>query len=185
MPEEQSIKINAAALKDDFCHYSYEITSGPTEGDELKRKGSLIVHNDLREAFKKLKPHLAVICEEINASDINDIEDIAEFDDTIHQLGGIEHKVSHFHVGSFSITGTGENESVVLAGTKMLSTGDYVELKSPKTEWEGQYHFINELRVAIDDATTEVERYMNGKSRPKVIQAEIGFKEPEETEENR
>jgi len=172
---EKQVEIKAATLKDDFCHYAYEIKDGPTAGDEVKRKGSLIVHNDLKNAFFKLNAHLAVICEEINPSVINDIESIEKYDDSIHTLDSVEQIVSHFHVNSFAISGNGENESVILSGSKRLSNGDFVELKSPKTAWDSNYQFINELRAAIDIATEEVVEYMYGKSSPKFVQAKMDF----------
>lgn len=175
----QFIQIKAASLKGDFCYYTYEFEvqykSGLTSSDKINRQGSLIIHDDMRKCFNRLNAHLAVICEEIPSEDISGIEGLSPYDDEIHRKGGIEHKVSHFYVSSFSISGIGENESVVLSGSKRLSTGDYVELKSPKTAWDGNYIFINELRVAIDDLKNEVELYMNGKSQPQLVQSKMDF----------
>jgi len=177
--ESQQIQIKAASLKADFCHYTYEFETefknGITSSDKINRQGSLIIHDDMRRCFKRLNSHLAIICEEINADSINDIETIEDYNTDIHKEGSLEHQVSHFYVSSFTTSGIGENESVVLQGSKRLSTGDYVELKSPKTSWDGNYLFINELRVAIDDLKSEVEQYMNGKSQPKLVQGKIDF----------
>lgn len=171
--EEKLYIITSATVKDDFCNYSYEIASGITEGDQLSRKGSLIIHEDLRLAFKALNIHLAVICEEVDHKIIKDVERIEDYDDELHKEGSIEHRVSCFHTSSFSITGTGENEGVILTGLKRLSTGEQVKLTSPQTPWSGNYPFINELKAAIDIAVYEVEEYMNGKSKPKLVQPEI------------
>ena len=177
--ESQEIQIKAASLKGDFCHYTYEFEtqykSGLTSSDKINRQGSLIIHDDMRKCFTKLNAHLAVICEEISGDSISDIETIEVYNPDIHKEGSLEHKISHFYVSSFTTTGVGENESVILSGSKRLTTGDYVELKSPKTAWDGNYIFINELRVAIDDLKTEVELYMNGKSQPQLIQAKMDF----------
>lgn len=183
---EKEIEITGATLNGDFCNYSYDLCKGKTQGDSVNRKGSNIFHEDLKKAFWKLNVHLALICEEIEAKkvdDINELEDII-FDDTKDadgkliekeefKKGSIADQVTHFKVSSFTITGTGENESVVLAGTKTLSTGDHVGLKSPKTAWDGEYLFINELRAVVDDLKKEVEEYSNGKAAPKLVQQEL------------
>jgi hypothetical protein len=171
--DEKMYIITKAAFNGAFCNYSYEIASGITKGDELNRKGSLIVHDDMRNAMKKLHAHLAVICEEVDGAKIRDIETIEEYDEENHKDNGIEYKISRFSVDSFTIKGTGENLSVVLSGSKRLSTDDYVALTSPKTELDGDYKFVHELRAAIDDCVFEVEEYMNGKSKPKMIQPEL------------
>lgn len=177
--EEKQYIITKAALKNDFCNYSYEIATGVTKGDEVNRKGSLLVHDDMFAAFKKLHAHLAAICEEVDTNRIKDIDAIAPYNEEAHLENksayekSIEYKISRFSVDSFSLSGTGENASVKLYGSKELSTGDHVSLTSPETEFKGRYHFVNELRAAIDDCIFEVEEYMNGKSKPRMIQPEL------------
>jgi len=123
-----------------------------------------------------------VICEEIEPKKINDIDDIEDYNPDDHKETSLEFKVSKFFVDSFSITGTGEKEGVSISGSKMLSTGEYVKLSSPKTTWDGDYSFIMELRAVIDDAVLEVENYMNGKSQPKMVQTELPLQEEGSTE---
>lgn len=182
--DEKDVIITKAGFSGLFCNYSYELVSGITKGDELNRKGSLIVHDDMHAAFKKLHPHFAVLCEEIEASKIRDIESIADYDADAHSEKSIEYKVSRFSVESFTIKGTGENRAFILNGTKMLSTGECISFATPKTELEGDYHFINELKVAIDDCVFEVEEYMKGKSKPKMVQMEIAGLDGDNTNES-
>jgi hypothetical protein len=183
---EKEIEITGATLNGDFCNYSYDLLKGKTKGDSVNRKGSNIFHDDLKKAFWKLNVHLALICEEIDVTEVDDIEaleniifqelkedegkiiEVSEFD-----KDSIGHRVMQFKVSAFTINGTGENESVVLVGTKTLSTGDHVGLKSPKTSWDGEYQFINELRSVVDDLKKEVEAYSNGKAAPKLVQQEL------------
>lgn len=179
---ESTVDIRGAKLKDNFCNYNYELIEGLTAGDTISRNGSSIIHEDMTAAFAKLNPHLGVICEELEAGMIQDIDRIAAFDDEVHTEGSLEHRVSKFKVSLFKLSGSGDNESVVLNGTKMLSTGEFVELKTPSVRWEGEYHFIDDLRVAIDDLKIEVEKYMNGKTAPKLVQQEMGFEENEPEE---
>jgi hypothetical protein len=183
---EKEIEITGATLNGDFCNYSYDLLKGKTKGDSVNRKGSNIFHDDLKKAFWKLNVHLALICEEIDALEVEDIEALENiiFEDIkdengktiekdVFDKGSIADIVTRFKVSSFAISGTGENESVVLIGTKTLSTGDHVGLKSPKTHWEGEYLFINELRSVVGDLKQEVEEYSNGKAAPKLVQQEL------------
>lgn len=187
---EKEIEITGASLNGDFCNYSYDLLKGKTKGDSVSRKGSNIFHDDLKRAFWKLNVHLALICEEIDIAEVDDVEVLESilFEDTKDEegktiekeafdKGSIEDQVTHFKVSSFTISGSGENESIVLVGTKTLSTGDHVGLKSPKTSWDGEYMFINELRAVVDDLKKEVEEYSNGKAAPKLVQQEMTFDE--------
>jgi len=182
---DPEVAIKAATLKGDFCNYKYEITSGKMKGDTLDRKGVNIVHNDLKKAFKKLHVHLALACEELDASSIKDVDNIPEWDaDAVYPknltaLQEVSRRVFHFSVSSFNIDGTGENEGIDIIGSKRLTTGEFVKLGSPKIPWDGEYHFINELRVIAADIQHEVSEYMNGKFAPKYEQGELGFEENE------
>lgn len=171
---EKTIEITGANIKDSFCNYTYELKTGPTAGDSCKRSGASIIHEDLQTSFNKLKPHLAVICEEIDGKKISDISEYESLDLLEdYKVNSIEKKVLQFFVTGFSIEGTGENESVSLVGIKRLSTGDDLQLKTPKIKWSGVYEFVDELRASVDEIIVEVENYMNGKSAPKMVQQDL------------
>lgn len=181
--EEESdgpdVEIKQAMLKDDFCNYKYEVVSGKMKGDTCNRSGASIVHNDLKTVFKKLHVHLALSCEELDKKGIKDVDNIPAWDAdadipaNLSQLQEISRKIFHFSVSSIKTDGTGENEGVTLVGQKRLSTGEYVKLESPRITWDGEYYFINELRVIVDDIKEEVEKYMNGKAAPKIEQGDL------------
>lgn len=117
---EKTVDIRTAKLKDVFCNYSYELLTGPTSGDAIGRNGASVIHDDLRNAFAKLNPHLAVICEQIPAEEFDEIDSIAKYDDEVHLARSLEHKVNHYSVSGFILDGTGEKESIVLLGEKRL-----------------------------------------------------------------
>jgi hypothetical protein len=58
---ERAVEITSAAIKDDFCNYSYEVVQGIGSGDTHSVKGSGIIEDDLRNAFAKLNVHLAIM----------------------------------------------------------------------------------------------------------------------------
>jgi hypothetical protein len=172
--EKKPIEIRAASIRDGmFCHYSYDHTVAANTTNDVSIKSSVPIHDDMRDAFKKLNAHLAVICEEITIQEVGDIDNLPYGDD--HPLNK---KINAFTVASFKIDGKEEKEGVILLGFKQLSTGDFLKLEAPKIKWSAGYQFINELRVAIHDCTIEVEEYMKGKQAPPA-QQELAFDEAE------
>lgn len=59
---ESPYSITSAQLKEMKCSYGYEFKEGATAGDKIPtRKGDNIIHDDLRAAFDRLTPHLAIL----------------------------------------------------------------------------------------------------------------------------
>lgn len=160
------ILIKDALINDDFCNYAYEIVSGVGTGDTVKRKGSAIIHEDMRTCLEKLNVHLAVIDDAFAYKGI-EVKDIDKMHD--HEL------TENFKVSGFKITGSAENESVVLIGSKWVSTGGSIGLETPKISLTGNYPFVDQLQEAVEAARNEVEQYMNGKMAPKFEQTEMEF----------
>lgn len=187
----ENVTITGGHIKDDmFCHYSYskEVAEGIT--DKVNWKSQLPVHDDMKTAFRSLNPHLAVICEEVHNLEIKDIEKVPVCPSDVHisdfekSLEGIDKKLYAFVVSGVQFDGNGENEGVILIGKKTLSTGDSVQLTTPKITWDGSsYYFINELRVAAAELASEIMAYMEGKQAPRVIQTEMEFPKEDEQEE--
>ncbi|MES2004304.1 MAG: hypothetical protein V4450_07270 [Bacteroidota bacterium] len=182
--EDSGIEIRSATLKGDFCNYSYDLLVAPNTTDTINRKSSLLIHDDLKALFKKLHPHLAVICEEINKDEIPDIEKIDDYDHEEHTEDSLENMVAHFTVSSFAISATGENEAVTISGSRRLSTGDYKKIETYPVKWTGGYAFIHELRALVDELKVEVEKYMMGKCAPRLVQQEMTFPEEGQPEDN-
>ncbi len=169
----ESVQIKKATISADFCSYAYELKDGICAGDEINRKGSSLVHPDMLQALGMLDVHLAVIDDGFHHKGIliNDIDE--------HHADEI---TAQYKVSGFQISGTGENESVVLFGSKGISIGGHIDIKTPKIEFNGNYQWVNELRVAIDTMIDEVKAYMMGYIAPKPVQAEMEF--PEDGEFN-
>ncbi|OLY92477.1 hypothetical protein SAMN05444008_102407 [Cnuella takakiae] len=166
----KAIEVRGATLKDLFCNYSYNHKLAPGTVNTVSTKSQVPVHDDLKAAFRKLDAHLAVICEEIPADAISNMDDLLPYDEDVHATGSIEHKVSMFTVNSFRLEGDSDNQSVILVGEKQLTTGDFVKLETPKTHLDSSYPFAHELNIALIDLVGEVEEYMQGKQAPPVQQ---------------
>jgi len=106
---------------------------------EVLKKCDYLAHQDLIEAFDKLKPHVINICE----------------------LGCTNEDVK---VTGYTLADGKDGEGVVLIGSKNLSTGKVLNLCSPLTEFFGEeYMYGSELEDEIRNCTKEVEEYLNGK----------------------
>ena len=152
--------IKEASIKDDFCNYTFEVTSGVGLGDSHTVKGKGIIKEDMRSAFAKLNVHLAMVDDIFKHSGI-------EFDD-IDTMHGDE-LATLYNVTGFKIKGGDENESIVLIGNKFVSSaGGRIELETPRIliESSSSYKWWNELKAASDKARLEVELYKNGKYIP-------------------
>jgi hypothetical protein len=179
--DSSPIEIRSATLNGLFCApYTYNLRlGGGMTNKMLCKKSEVPVHEDLPATFRKLNVHLAVKCEVVEPESIRDIDGIAEYDAEIHEEKGVEHKVSHFDVTAWRLEGEGDDEGVVLIGTMALSTGERMKLETPSIEWEGDYPFVNELRMVVVDLQREVLLYALAKKRAPIQQSQIDYPETE------
>lgn len=155
-PERDYVILNAK-LKDGFCNYTYEVTKGIGAGDSHNVKGTNIFLDDMRFAFGQLNVHLAVIDEAFKNSGV-EIDDINKFH--AHELA------TRYYVDGIKIIGSKENESIILSGSKYVSTaGGRIDLVTPKIPLDtlSSYPFHVELKAAADAAREEVALYKEGK----------------------
>jgi len=156
-----NVKIKKAKIKDElFLEVEFnEDLPGHCKKD-TKLTSTIPVHQDLKDAFRKLHVHLAILCDEVTAPKKKDF-DTAEFSD--------------FDVRGFSISGNDDSEGVTLSGYKEGKYG-IVNLNSPFTKWESsEYPFTSELSENIEKALYEVDQYLfNGKRAPEK-QLEMDF----------
>src|SRR5690606_26074269 len=116
---KRNFDIREASIKEEFCNYSFEVTSGTGSGDVHKVTGTGMVKDSLNDAFAKLNVHLAVIDEVFKAKGI-EVEDI----DNYHN----DETTFNYRVSSFKIKGSGDNESVMLTGQKFLSISGRMDI---------------------------------------------------------
>lgn len=155
--DERDYVIKEASIKDDFCKYSFEIIKGNGFGDVHNVAGSGIIDDDLIHAFGKLRVHLAFIDDVFKHSNM-EIKDIDQYHaDDLTNL---------YVVTGIKITGGAANESVILKGSKHVSSaGGRIDLTSPKIpiDESSSYPWHNELKAAVDLVLYEVALYKEGK----------------------
>lgn len=174
LPEVKS----ATLVNSMHLNYSYDERVHDDVTDTISRKGRSPIHSDLRRAFWKLGPHLAVACEEVHLDESTDIDEyggVPQFDDAGLQTytDELDRQLMAFEVTSLLVQGTGDKAGVVLVGSKKLSTGDFVKLESPRICWASNYPFLHDLRLAHDTLIEEVQAYKLGKQAPAVVQGEL------------
>ena len=150
---DNNVKIKKAKIKDDlFLEVEYtEELAGHSKKD-TKLSCTVPVHDDLKETFKKLEKHLAILCDEVTSNKKKEFEDTA---------------FEKFDVRGFSIGGSDENEGVTINGSKEGKYG-LVNLNTPFSKWENQdYPFSRDLANDVFAAIHEVEEYLfYGKRAP-------------------
>jgi hypothetical protein len=129
--------------------------------NEVSKKCTWDVHNDLKLQLDRLKPHLALLCEQVD-----EVEIIDKWED--HAL------MAKIKVTGYVIGGRDEHEGVTLIGRRVLANNRVLNLNSPFTKWEDEhngYMYAGVLKSIINDLETEVIAYLDGKKAPSVQQS--------------
>lgn len=138
---------------------------------EAAEKFETLVHADLRNAFNKLIPHIAVLCD-LREGDVvgmkrgqRAMSEVTELD-----FAGLS-------VQSFSIGGDVDSEGVTISGQKKLASGKVFNINSPFQKYldeNDDYKWQSELHSAVTDCVFEVEEYMAGKCAIKQMSMDFG-----------
>jgi hypothetical protein len=122
-----------------------------------------LYHNDLENAFEKLRSHLVCICDQKESGFINNME--SDYSEELKEI----------KVTQFTISGNDDTEGVTIVGQKRIGE-KVLNLISPFTMYEDEYKFAGELAIDINACVYEVEQYLfEGKYAVK--QLEIPFED--------
>lgn len=153
-----NITINKASLKDElFLKGDYDLHINDANRNN-KFDDSHPVHEDLKNIFMQLGPHLCRLCDQ-HDPDIDNIEQ------SVHCTG--------FTLG-------GNDSGITLTGYRMLSDDRILNLNSPFQKWESDgydgyiYPYIDELSELIESAKGEIKAFLfDGKQAPVAKQLSI------------
>lgn len=129
-----------------------QVVYSNADSDTVTVAGANIVHKDLKEAFKNLVPHLAMLTEQKEAGNLT-LEELEQ------QRSWAEKSIyTRLSVDSLSING----REIQISGTRILDRGDVICVDSPKIDLESdeKYGFLSELSLAIDNLKYEAEQYI-------------------------
>ena len=165
-----NVKIKKAKIKDDIfleVEYTEEL---PGHGKkDMKLTCTVPVHEDLKNAFKKLDKHLALLCEEIDLP--AKVKNIDEW---------VPDELSSFAVRGFTIGGNDDTEGCTLGGIKWGVYGSF-SLNSPFQKYStSEYKYIDALASDIQDCLYEVDEYLFKGKRAPEQQLAMDFDDAEE-----
>jgi exonuclease VII small subunit len=151
-------KIKSCKLIGEHLKTDYRITED--DGSEGKRSEDhdRPVHQDLRDSFQELAPHLAILTGCLKPKQAADRD-----------------LVKDFHITGFSLK---DDEGFVIKGYRSLDNGT-VPLNTPFTRYEGEnaYTLINQVSETLQKCKTEVLLYITEGKRAPEKQQEIEFPE--------
>lgn len=166
-----NIEILSAEIKDLFCKFSYtELLKN--RKDEVSRIPDTPIHDDLKNAFNQLIPHLMYMGEfRIDENTLKTLIDNPEILNTVERFDLVDwDEVEKFKVNKFVISGTGENQSITLSGDKELTHGE-LKINVNKVLLRAYLH-EEQLTDALEVVKNEVYQYHNGKRAPEVVDEE-------------
>lgn len=149
------LNLTRAKMKLQQCEYSYNEKTPSGFSNAITVKSDQTAHPDLITAFNKLGGHLAVIIEDVSHQSIKRI------DERIGTFQEVTDKLQTYSVDEIQTDG----HTFTLVGSKILTTGEMVMIKSPKIR-PIEYEFGNELFAIAQDIIFEVTEYHNGKVAP-------------------
>lgn len=125
------------------------------DGDTITMVGGNVVHRDLREAFRALVPHLALLTEQKEA-----------YLCTLDELKAQEYQEGNTVFSRIGVSGvTITEQEVMITGSRILERGGVIQLNSPKVNIEDSdsYEYYSELSLAIEAVKYEAELYVKEK----------------------
>lgn len=162
------IVIKKATIKGSlFLSYSFDQIDSDVK-NRINTSSDAPIHDDLRNAFKKLTPHFAFISEEVKDEKLiekaikNPEKFLIDKDETKDQT------FFKFRVSGFEITEKDGYEKITITGAKQLETHNEITFSLPQVGLgDDKYKYYLELQDAVEELKHEVVAYMQGKSAPK------------------
>ncbi len=153
--------IKAKVTKDNSLVATYK----NEHGDTVTVEGKNIVTKDLTNAFRKLVPHLTMLCEQKEASHADRMDELTD------------EMYSVLEVTGYSIGGSDNSEGVTLSGKRFLKSKKVLNLNAPFTMFDNEneeYKYAFELQQEIEACNYEVEQYLFNKKWA-IVQQELPF----------
>lgn len=163
-----------------FLKYKFERIELAVK-DTINTSSDAPIHDDLRNAFRRLIPHFAFICEEVRdsklvAKAVKDPELYLSDRETAPDETFFKYRVFGFNL----IEKKGVN-LLELTGSKQLENMEEISFSTYAVDVnDNEYEFRIDLNDAINNLKEEVLAYMQGKYAPKAQQEMFGEEEEEE-----
>lgn len=153
--KERDFAIIEASIKDDFCEYTFEVTSGTGVGDKHGVKGAGYVKDSLKDAMAEFGVHMAVL------------DDVFKITKNKSDLSVLK---SHELAFNYVVNGIKlRNDTVSLTGTKHIDYGsNRIKYSTPfiSIDQSSGYKWYNELSESVGTLMEEVAMYREGNYIP-------------------
>ncbi|MBC7874972.1 MAG: hypothetical protein H7Y01_13300 [Ferruginibacter sp.] len=170
--QKTTISIKKGKIKDDlFLEVSYDQTIDGEQQDSFTRDCTHAIHQDLRNAFAKLRIHFILLCQQIPLKDSIRIVDTATA-----EIPMMEEVI----VRQFSLSGTGQKEGLILSGSRKLKDGSVLHMNSPfrrLCDDNSSYKHLDALNDVLGECSKEIERYLFEEKYGEAKQSSIQFPE--------
>lgn len=177
-----NIIIKKAAIRNSiFLYAEYDVRDLEVNSGN-KSNFDAPIHEDLREAFRNLIPHLAFLCDQVENEELVR-EAIKNPENYLKDReSSVTEEFFKYYVNELTIDN--KKNIVVISGNRLLTDGDVLQLNAPPIFFQSsKYIFIEELKENIELIKKEVVAYLEGKHAEK-SQLEMFSSEEEEEEEH-
>jgi hypothetical protein len=131
---------------------------------------SSIAHQDLCDLFGDLRPHLAILAEQVEASQLTKLKKM--------KPDAVDSIVDAYTITTITLEKTGQG--VTISGNKKLKTEKVLNLNTPFQKYDDSYEHSGALKIIVDAILHETGEYLNGKAAPS-NQTKMDFDNPNGT----
>lgn len=150
-------KVKLSKHKTVYCEYTETFQKdGETVTITGDKELSSIAHADLCDLFNDLRPHLAILTEQVEAGQLAKLKKM--------KPDAIDEVVSNYTVSSISLEKTGQGATI--SGNKKMKTDKVLNLNTPFQKYDDSYEHSGAMKIIIDAILFETEAYFAGKAAP-------------------
>jgi len=164
----EDIHVVKAKISNGYTIECAYIDQNKDRKNEIAQKCDAIAHDDLRNAFRSLRIHLAFMCDLKETINL-DFDEYEQEQFRTQKPADYIDPLENIRVTGFTIAGSDEGEGIILTGTKQIGN-KILNLNSPLTKFDDPgYAYCDALQMYIMYASDEIKEYLNGKAAQKQL----------------
>lgn len=165
---QTQIVIRKATMKGSlFLSYSFDQIE-PDVKNRINTNSDAPIHDDLRNAFRRLIPHFAFISEEITDEEFIEKAILNPEKYLYDRDEAVDETLFKYRCFEFEIREKDGYEKITISGAKQLKNLSEIIYSTPAIGLgDDKYKFHYELQQSVEELKNEVAAYMQGKVAPK------------------
>lgn len=170
----QPVEIRSGKIhKTIFCHFTYDQNFPNFVSNEVLMKSGVPIHEDMKPAFDRFVPHLALIFQEIDDEQFLATQPFSDGTPPTQPPIALLALLGDFTISAFRLEEYDEEEAIVLMGERTLEAGP-AKLETPPIFFTGaNYKRAKELRIITDGVIFEILEYLHGRKRAPETQLDL------------